>query len=158
MLIRLAGLLTVFSTALTGQSLGLSSASASRGHQVIIELSLASPAGKEPLALQWDVQVPIEQLTLMEDKLLPGSTAEEAGKSIHCAVKEKTAGTYTLGCLIAGGLNPIPNGTIAMLRIKIAANAQTGPAPVRVLRGLAVSKDLKQVPLEAVETKVTISK
>ena len=141
---------------LLGQSLRLSSASASRGDQVAIELSLESPAGKEPLALQWDTKIPIAQLTLLDDRLLVGSTALKAGKSLNCAVREKTAGISTSRCVLAGGRSPIPNGPIAILRLKISGNAQIGSARIRVERGTAVSKDSKQVPLDAVESVVAV--
>jgi len=156
-LIWLACPATVFpQPTLFAQSLRLSSASASRGNQVILELSMESPAGKEPLALQWDTRIPVARLTLADDRFLLGATAQEAGKSLNCAVKEKTAETYTLRCILAGGQKPIPNGTIAMLKLKIAKNAPIGAAPIRVDQGTAVSKDLKQVPLDAVEAVVAI--
>jgi len=142
--------------ALFGQSLRLSSASASRGDQVAIELSLESPAGKESLALQWDTKVPIAQVSLLNDKILVGPTAQEVGKSLNCAVKEKTAETYTSRCILAGGHSPISNGAIAILRLEISRNARIGSARIRVEQGIAVSKDLKQVPLDAVETVVAI--
>jgi hypothetical protein len=142
--------------ALFGQSLHLSSASAERGDLVAIELSLESPAGKEPLALQWEIGIPVARMSLLDGKLLLRPTAEEAGKSLNCAVKEKTAETQTLKCILAGGQKPIPNGTIAMLKLRIAKNAPTGSARIRVQQGIAVSKDLKPVSLDAVETVVTI--
>lgn len=144
--------------ALFAQSLRLSSASASRGNQVAIELSLESPAGKEPLALQWDTHIPVARVTLADGKLLVGATAQEAGKSLNCSAKEKTAEAYTLRCILAGGQKPIPNGTIAMLKLNIAHNAQIGDARIRVDGGMAASKDLKQVPLDSVETVIAIGR
>ena len=152
----LSGLLTVFSVSLFGQSLGLSSASASRGQQVMIELALESPAGKEPLALQWDLRIPLAPVALIDDRLLVGFAAQEAGKSLYCAAKEDLVETHTVRCILVGGRKPIPNGTIALLRLKIATNAPIGSTLVRVERGLAVSKDLEQVPLRLVETTVAI--
>lgn len=143
-------------SALFGQSLRLSSASASRGDQVAIELSLESPAGKEPLALQWDTKIPIAQVSLLNDQILVGPTAQEVGKSLNCALKEKTAETHTSRCILAGGQSPISNGAIAILRLKISMNARSGSARIRVEQGIAVSKDLKQAPLDAVETVVAI--
>jgi hypothetical protein len=138
------------------QSLSLSHATASRGDQVAVELSLKSPPGKEPLALQWNTRIPVAQVSLLNDKILLGSTAKEAGKSLNCAVKEKTAKTYTASCILSGGTTPIPNGAIATLKLRISVNAEAGAAHVWVDRVTAASKDLKQVPLPAVEAVVTI--
>lgn len=141
---------------LFAQSLRLSSASAARGDLAAIEISLESPAGKEPLALQWEAQIPMGRMSLIGGKPVLSPTAEEAGKSLNCAVTGKTAETQTLRCILAGGQKPIPNGSIAMLKLKIAQHAQTGSAHIRVQQGLAVSKDLKQISLDAVDTVVTI--
>jgi hypothetical protein len=43
-----------------------------------------------------------------------------------------------------------------MLKLKIAQNARPGSGRIRVHQEIAVSKDLNQVPLDAVETVVTI--
>jgi len=152
----LSGAVLLFGRALCGQTFRLSSASASRGDLVTIELSLESPAGKGPSALQWDAMIPIAQLSLINDKILAGSTAQEAGKSLNCSVKQKTAEVQTFRCILAGGQNSLSNGTIAVLRLKIPANAQAGEARIRVQQGIAVSRDLKQSFLETVETNVTI--
>src|SRR2546425_3124994 len=64
-----------------GQSLRLSSAAGSPGGRVAIELSLESPAGKEPAALQWETSVPAAKLSLMDENPLAGPAAQKAGKS-----------------------------------------------------------------------------
>lgn len=153
----LAGwIMMLFKSSLLGQNLRLSSAAASRGDQIGVELSLESPGGKEPLALQWETKIPIAQISLIDDKVLTGSTAAEAGKTLTCAVKEKTAETSILRCILAGGQKPIPDGAIAMFRLKISTNAKIGSSSIRVEQPIAVSKDLKQIPLDDVETIIVI--
>jgi len=144
--------------ALTAQTLRLSSASASRGDQITIELSLASPAGKEPLALQWETKIPVASLTPVEEQGFTGDTVLPAGKSLTCAVREKTAASYTSRCILAGGLRPIPNGLVGRLRLRIPVNAPVGEAHIRVENAIAVSRDSKAVPLNPVETVVTVRK
>jgi len=122
----------------------------------MIELALASPAGKEPLALQWDLRIPLAPAALVDDRLLVGFVAREAAKSLYCAPPTKMDETHTVRCILAGGRKPIPNGTIALLKLKIATHAPIGSTRVRVERGLAVSRDLEQVPLRVVETTVAI--
>jgi len=143
---------------LLAQKLQLSSVSARRGDQVTIELSLESRAGSEPLALQWDAKFPAAQMTLVDDKVLIGSTARDAGKSLNCAVRDRTAASYTCRCILAGAQKPIPAGVIATFRLTIDRKAKIGSTSVRVEQGIAVSKDLKQVLLEPVETSVAIHK
>jgi len=141
---------------LFGQMLRLSSTSASRGDQVVIELSLESQVGKEPVALQWETSIPATALSLLDEKLPNGSAAGEAGKSLNCAAPEKAAGTYTTRCILAGSQKSIKNGTVALLRLQVLPDAQIGTARIRVGKGLAVSGDLKSIPLEAAEAEVTI--
>jgi hypothetical protein len=153
----LAGWVMMLSrSSLLGQNLRLSSAAASRGDQIGIELFLESPGGKEPLALQWETKIPISQISLINDKVLTGSTAAEAGKTLTCAVREKTAEVSVVRCILAGGQKPIPDGAIAMFRLKISTNAKIGSSSIRVEQPIAVLKDLKQIPLDAVETIVVI--
>ena len=138
--------------------LRLSTASAARGEQVAIEVSLESPAGKEPLGVQWETKLPSAQVGLVDDKVLIGSAAQQAGKALSCVLKQKNAADYILRCILVGGQQPIPNGTLALLRLRISPKAQTGPARIRLEQGLAVSKDLKNLPLGPVETTVRIQK
>jgi hypothetical protein len=139
-----------------GQSLGLSSAAASQGGRVAIELSLKSPAGKEPAALQWETSVPTAKLSLMDENLLVGPAAQEADKSLSCSVTKKTVEAYTSVCILAGGQKPIQNGVVALLRLRILPKATPGTARIRVVGGTAVSSNLKSIPIAPTETMVVI--
>jgi hypothetical protein len=144
--------------ALFGQTLRLSSASASRGDQITIELSLESLAGKEPLALQWETNFPVRMVSPIDEKGFKEGAAQGAGKSLNCAVKEKGPDNYLSRCVLAGGQKPIPNGPVGMLRLKIPMDAPLGSAHIRVANATAVSKDSKAVSLVPVETTVTVRK
>ena len=143
--------------ALFGQSLRLSSAAAAPAEQVSVNVYLNSPRGREqPSALQWETTLPIAQLSLVGENPPPGAAAEAAGKSVSCQVKTKTAATETSICILYGGREPIRNGVVAVLRLKIAPDAGPGPARVRIDQGLAVLKDLKKIPMNPAETVVKI--
>jgi hypothetical protein len=141
---------------LPAQTLQLSSAAASQGASVAIEVSLESSKGKEPLALQWETAIPSTQLSLIDNALLAGPAARASGKSVTCAVKAESRGTTTFVCVLAGGQEPIQNGVIAALRLGISPDARIGPARIRIANALAVSRAQKELPINATETVVSI--
>lgn len=138
------------------QALQLSSATGSPGENVAIEIALQSPAGREPSALQLETTIPASDLNFVDETLSAGPAAKAAGKSVNCAVKPKTEKRQTSVCILYGGQEPIHNGVIAVLRLKISPGAQLSTARIRVDQALAVSKDLKKTPIEAVETAIKI--
>jgi hypothetical protein len=145
-------------SALFAQTLQLSSASAaaSRGARVVIEISLKSPQGKGPAALQWEATIPTTELSLIDKEIAIGPAAQQAGKSVSCAVKGRTDKTLTSVCILAGGQQQIQNGVIATLMLKVPQEAPVGPARIRVERAIAVSKDVTEVPIKPTETVVSI--
>jgi len=138
------------------QSLQLSSAAASRGTRVVIEISLKSPQGKEPAALQWEATIPTAELSLIDKEIAIGPAAKEAGKSVTCAVKGKTDKSLTSVCILAGGRQQIQNGVIALLMLKVPQEAPIGPARIRVERAVAVSNDVIEVPIKPIDTVVSV--
>ncbi len=142
---------------LLAQSLRLSAATASRGEEIAIEISSDSPAGNEPLALQWEISIPAEMRLL--DCGMPDATgADGLGKILKCAPIGKGAGDVTSRCIVAGGRKPIPNGPVALLRLRISREAHPGSAHIRIAQATAVSHDLTQINLGSAETTVTIRK
>ena len=138
---------------LFAQTLKLAPAAGSPGQQVSVNISLTSPRGQEPPStLQWDLTIPAGQLALVDDNPQPGPEAKAAGKSITC--RAKTRETYT--CLVYGGREPIHDGVIAILQLRIAPEAKPGSARIRTDQALAVTKDLKRTPMPAAESVVTI--
>jgi hypothetical protein len=143
-------------SALFAQTLQLSSAAASRGTRVVIEISLKSPQGKEPAALQWESTIPTAELNLVDKEIAIGPAAKEAGKSVTCAVKGKPDKTLTSVCILAGGQQQIQNGVIALLMLKVPNEAPIGPALIHVERAIAVSRDVTEIPIRPIETVVSI--
>jgi hypothetical protein len=150
-------LLAVPSLALFAQSLRLSFASGAPAEQVSVHLYLTSPHGQEPPStLQWEVAFPIAQLTLVDQNPSLGPSAQAAGKSVSCRVRNTTATSQTSVCILFGGREPIHDGEIAVFNFKVAADARPGVARVRIHQGLAVRKDLQKTSMEPVEALVRI--
>jgi len=141
---------------LSGQSLRISSAKASRGERVMLQVFLTSPAGSEPLALQWETTFPADQLTPLEGGASPGPVARAADKTVTCAVMPKAGGTAGIKCILIGGQQRIRNGVIVRLRFRVLPEAPGGSARVQVDQGIAVFKDLKQAPLKMAEAVVKV--
>jgi hypothetical protein len=137
------------------QALRLSPAAAAPGQTAQIQLSLESPRGNSPTALQWELTIPL-QLTLAEDSPSAGAAAQAAAKTLNCAPRTKSQTAQTHVCILYGGQQGIENGVVAVLRLKVATDAKPGSAPVTLDQAIAVYKDLKKVSLERAESVVTI--
>jgi hypothetical protein len=142
---------------LFAQSLQLSAPLAAPGEWVAIEIALKSPPGKDILALQWEVEIPTRQLDLANERAMRAViAAQDAGKSVTCAVPKETPDARTLRCILAGGQKPIPDGKVTSLSLKILENAQPGPIRVRLQNAMAVGRDLERVTFAPLETTVTV--
>ena len=139
-----------------GQELRLSSVAARQGDDVAIEISLISPNADAPQVLQWDTTIPAARLSFLEDQMRLGASSEAAHKSIACVLKINSPDTRTMTCIVAGGLDTISNGLVALLRLKIRPDAAPGRAQIRADAGVAVLKGLKRVSLPPVETVVVV--
>jgi Cohesin domain len=144
-------------SALFGQKLQLSSVAASPGERASIEISFNSAPGEEVSALQWETTIPSAQLNFLDETAAPGPAAQAANKSVNCALKNtKSGGTLTSVCILSGGQEPIHNGVIATLLLKVLPETAAGSVRIHVDQALAVSKDLKRFPVDPVETTITI--
>lgn len=112
-------------------TLNLSSTSTPAGGAVILNLSLSSPAGSEPSAIQWTMDYPPAALSNVS--VVSGSALSSAGKSLQC---EPTSGSYTC---IGYGLNEtiIANGIVAEVT---ATPAASGTIPIGVNTVFAASQ------------------
>lgn len=150
-------LFLVLQPALFSQTLRLSEASAAPGGHAMVEISFHKQTGKEPSILQWEVTIPSAKLSFPDESAVAGPAARTAGKSVTCAVRpSKNEATRTLGCILYGGLGPIPDGVVTELKLQVLPEAHPGKARVRVDHGLAVTRELAKVPMEPVETSVRI--
>jgi len=153
---RWASVLMVGPAALFGQTLALSPVTAAPGEFAVIQMSLSSAAGHQPVALQWDAVVPA-LLELQSDRIMRLTVAaQDAGKSLTCGRAQAAVGAQTVRCLLSGGQKPIPEGTIAILSLRVRETAPPGPVTVRFEQATAVDRDAKASPVDPVETTVTV--
>ncbi len=144
------------SPSLLAQGLRLSEAAGKPGDRVTLEISLNAPRELEPQALQWETTVPAARLSFADDPISAEAPVRAAGKSFACAPKAKAGETRAIVCILAGGVNTIPNGVIGRLQVRIPPGSPAGPAPVRIERGILLVKGLRQIPLPPIETVVKI--
>ncbi|MGC4053237.1 MAG: hypothetical protein QM757_28370 [Paludibaculum sp.] len=143
-------LLTMVSV--SGQSLQVAPASGSPGDNITIEIALDAPAGQRPSALQWDFVFPAQLLELRQPLAEAGSAAQNSGKTITCAGRN----AYTESCILAGGPETIPNGTIAAIHLKIRAEAKPGTATIKFGKIQGVTPDLRPLPFKDLDAVITI--
>ncbi len=98
-------------------SLGVSSASGAPGTNVTVNVSLTSPAGSEPSALQFRLNWPVAQIT--SATVAAGASAVAAGKNASCT---SAAGSVT--CLLWGvNATEMANGVVAAVTLAISPSA-----------------------------------
>jgi hypothetical protein len=145
-----------FDACVFAQNLQLSAPSAAPGEWVAIEIVMRPLPGKDILALQWEMTIPVKQLDLETERAMRAViVVQDVGKSVTCAIRKESAEGRILRCILAGGQRPIPDGKITALSLKILENLQPGPIRVRLQNAVVVSRDL-ELPLEPAETTVTV--
>lgn len=144
------------SVPLWGQSLQVSQAAAARGEAGSFLIKLASPKGKELVALQWEISAPPE-ITIDSVNMVAGSAAEGAQKSITCAsVQKPDRGGQRFACILAGGQKAMGDGPVAVVRYNIRHGTGAGRVVVRIDKAMGVTGDLTQVNIASVDSPLTI--
>jgi hypothetical protein len=140
-----------------GQSLLMPPSMVARGGSGSLLLTLKSPEGKAPLALQWEFTFPPNVVVEAAD-IVAGSAAEAGQKMLTCrAVKRNDGGQGLLyACILAGGQKPVPNGPVAVVRYRVPAEIRQIAAKVRVAKAIGVTADLKSVDLASTEAAITL--
>jgi hypothetical protein len=104
-------------------------------------IMLVSPPGNPVLALQWRITVP-KGAVIPGDGIQPGTAAAAARKDVTCRAVEsggRDATAYV--CILAGGRRPLPNGPVAVVRLR--ARARDSSVTVRLSGVKAVTFDTK---------------
>jgi hypothetical protein len=139
----------IIGAGLYAQSLSIPASTVKRGASASLLLTLDSPAGKSPVALQWKFIFP-ENVIVDRADIVAGSAAESAQKSLTCAgqkgVKQPPK-EATYACILAGGQQLIPKGTIAVVRYRVALDVLQVPAKVRVEDIMGVTADLEKIEI-----------
>src|ERR1035437_6820850 len=86
--------LVLASTGLCAQSLSIPPSTVTRGASGSLLLTLESPQGKAPLALQWEFTFPSNVVVDLAD-IVAGSAAESAQKALTCRAAERRSEEHT---------------------------------------------------------------
>ena len=143
---------------LTAQTLLLPPSVVKHGASGTLLLTLQSPAGKAPLALQWEITFP-QDVTVDLADIVAGSAAQSAEKFLTCKAFEKskdTAQGSVYGCILAGGEKPIPNGPVAIVLYRVPPEIRQIAGKVRVGKAMGVTANLKGIDIEAVQAAIVV--
>jgi len=149
----------MFCSPLLAQNFQIVPSIASRGGSGTLLVTFASPAGKQPIALQWKIALGTQVRAARED-LIVGDAAVEAGKTLTCSSAATPGqGGSIYNCILAGGKKPIANGTIFLVKYRISLGAKPGAELVRVSDGIAVPQEptpVQETAVAPVEGTITI--
>ena len=121
-------------------------------------LTLDSPRGKAPLALQWELTFPPNVVVDTAD-IVAGSAAESAQKALACRSVERTkegGPGAVYACILAGGQKPIPNGPVAAVRYRVPLEIRQIAEKVRVGKAIGATADLKRVDIAGAQAVITV--
>src|SRR5579872_4225846 len=114
-------------------SLVLASGTAAANGTVSLNLTLTSPPGSEPAAIQWTLTFPPANVASIS--AVAGTSPTNAGKTISC---NPGTGAYT--CLISGmNANIISNGVVAVVNVTMAAGVTSTTIGLSNTLGASVS-------------------
>ncbi len=150
---RLLGLGLLLASVPEAQILRAPESSTRRETPGTFALILDSPAGKAPLALQWDLIAPAA-IVIENSGIRVGGAAESAHKSLTCAVNPKAPaahGAVRFTCILAGGQGAIGNGPVALVEYRARFDLRGVPIRVAVENITGVSAELKKVELPNVD-------
>lgn len=136
----------MLATILSGQSLHVAPSATDRKTPGVFPVSLESPKGREPVALQWELSIP-PAIAVDAGDISAGTAAVGAGKSVHCAKRSTSADKLHYMCILAGGRSAIPNGNIFQVRYRAAAETHGAPIRVGIENVIGVFADLKRVEI-----------
>src|ERR1700681_4572675 len=102
--------------ALYGQTLQVQSEPAADRHSGTVVIRLESPAGQEPLALQWDLEFAATALHVDLTNPAAGDAAKTAGKSVACSlIAREKIDRFRYRCIMAGGVSVIGSGPLVTI-------------------------------------------
>jgi hypothetical protein len=120
-------------------------------------VGIISPAGQEPIALQWRMLLGAE-VTAAAGDIVAGDAATASNKVLTCAPVPKPGQEGLIfNCVLAGGKKPILNGTIFRVQYSVKSEVAPHIVPVRISDGIAVSeRALQGTHLPPAEGTITI--
>jgi hypothetical protein len=135
-----------------GQSVSISTLTAQDGSSGSILLKIESPAGKAPVALQWDFWFP-PSIAVEASDLVAGSAAESAEKTLACKLgtEPQPGGETVCRCILYGGRKSISNGVMAMVHYRVNPTAAKKSRRVSAQSILAVDADANPISIASAE-------
>ena len=128
------------------------------GQEGTAVIDLDSPQVSPPVALQWEIQVPLS-IRLDPRSIQPGSAAVAAGKSVKCSILANRSGnTSHCRCILAGGAMPIANGPVATLKYRTVPKLRPGRYDMNLRNAIAVSESAKKASIKDSTIAITVSK
>ena len=121
-------------------------------------ITIDSPQGKGPAALQWEFSVP-PAIAIKTADITIGEAGEAAQKSLTCAtkvIKPATQRRTRYICVLAGGQSPIGNGPIAKVQYRAQWDVKGAPIRVAIENVLGASADLKRIPIPNLDVIINI--
>jgi hypothetical protein len=150
-----AALLLIACTSSDAQTLEFRPVTVARGSVEIFRMILKPSADKPIAALQWE-WVYREGLRLDPSWVAAGSAAEKVGKSVTCATRPAEGATRRMACILAGGVQPFPEGVLAIIRLEAARDTPAGTTTIQLEKVIAVSSSLESIAIPPVSIPVTI--
>ena len=111
---------------LWAQSLQILPAPASGTNGGAFQIMIVTPKPPSPASLQWSIRTS-DAVTIDVQQITAATSAKEAGKSLTCAPaasKDKQIQERKWLCILAGGLRPIPDGSVALVRFTAASGSR----------------------------------
>jgi len=132
-----------------GQALSVSSPTATAGMPVVVDISLQGAGNAtQPSALEWTITYPAADLAITTAGPTVDPELRDAGKFLTCRGGwEKGARIYSYRCMLAGGKEPIREGTVASLHFQVKRTAKPGPRPFELANPKAVTAAAKPMHL-----------
>jgi hypothetical protein len=153
---RITGALVFFlCTTAFAQTLEITPAKIQSGSANIFRIVLKANPEKPIVALQWDL-VSQEGLRIEPSGVVPGMATETSGKSVTCARRPSVDGKSALRCMLAGGVQAIAAGVIAIVRFEAAKDAPKGGRFVDLTEMVGVSPKLESVSIEKTRTAMIV--
>lgn len=143
---------------LLAQSLQIVPSVATPGGSGSLLVTLSSPSGEEPVALQWKIALGTE-VTAAATDIVAGDAATTAGKNVTCAPASKDTPDNSFNCVLLGGVQNISNGTIFSVKYRIKPTTAPQTLVVGTSGGLAVLQHgdrLRQIAIPPVEGTITV--
>ena len=127
------------------------------GKDGLATITLASPPGAEPVALQWEFSLPVPMV--MDSRAAAvGEAARQVQKFVRCEILANRQGKdQTCRCILAGGVKTIPNGAVATLPYNVR-NSRPGRYALEMKKALAVNADGKKAVIKDTRAEIVVPK